>query len=353
MTDRRDVLAHLPAYRQGAMPDRDDVIKLSSNENPYPPLPSVIDVAARALDRMNLYPDMGAGAIRGVLAERFGVPVESIAVGAGSVEVATQLAHATAGDGDEVMFAWRSFEAYPILTQVAGATPIMVPLAADEGHDLDAMAAAITPRTRLIFVCTPNNPTGVAISQEALDRFLAKVPESVVVVVDEAYIHFNRWSDAASGLAAFRTHPNVVVLHTFSKAYGLAGLRIGYAVAPPPIAEDLRKVSVPFAVTDLAQRAALASLDAEDELNERVDRIADERERLTGLLRADGWTLPDSQANFVWLRTGEDTDRVDAVLREQGVLVRAFPGEGLRITVGTPGHTDRTVAALRMARAGA
>ncbi|WP_028709622.1 histidinol-phosphate transaminase [Propionicicella superfundia] len=346
MTGRRDVVASLPLYKQGAMPTSADVVKLSSNENPYPPLPSVVSALTGALGAINLYPDMGAVRLRSALAQRYGVAPGNIAVGAGSVEVAQQIVHAVAGPGDEVVFAWRSFEAYPIITLIAGATPVAVPLTAGDRHDLDAMAAAITPATKLVFVCTPNNPTGTAPSAAEVEAFLTRVPADVLVVIDEAYVHFNRRPDAVSGMDLFRAHDNVIVLHTFSKAYGLAGLRVGYAVAPEPIADDLRRVSVPFAVTDLAQTAALASLDADRELSARVDRIVAERDRVTAGLAASGWPVGESQANFVWLRAGDDTARVDAALRDAGVLVRAWDGEGLRITIGTPEADDRVLSVL-------
>jgi histidinol-phosphate aminotransferase len=346
MTGRRDQVGSLPLYKQGAMPASADVAKLSSNENPYPPLPSVVSAIADGLGTINRYPDMGAVRLRTALAERYGVAPGNIAVGAGSVEVAQQIVHAVAGVGDEVMFAWRSFEAYPIITLIAGATPVAVPLTPDDRHDFDAMVAAITPATRVIFVCTPNNPTGTASGADEVASFLARVPSDVIVVIDEAYVHFTRRRDAVSGMELFRSHDNVVVLHTFSKAYGLAGLRLGYAVAPLALADDLRRVSVPFAVSDLAQTAALASLDADVELSARVDRIVNERDRVADALTAAGWSLQDSQANFVWLRAGDDTARVDAALREAGVLVRSWDGEGLRITIGSPHDNDRVLSVL-------
>lgn len=253
------------------------------------------------LDGINRYPDMSAAALRERLAERYGVDASEVTVGAGSVEIASQLIHAVAGEGDEVVFAWRSFEAYPSLVRIAGATPVPVPLDADHGHDLDAMIAAITPRTRLIFVCNPNNPTGTVVGADELERFVSAVPHDVLVVIDEAYVHFDRTESRGAGIELFRRHPHVAVLHTFSKAYGLAGLRIGYAIAPAAVAENQRKVAVPFGVTDLAQVAALASLDAEDELATRIDDVVAQRDRLHAVLTAAGWPAVRSQANFVWV----------------------------------------------------
>ncbi len=340
----------LPAYRQGRSAVDAGVFKLSSNENPYPPLPSVTAVLSGLLDRIHLYPDMAAPEIEARVAQRYDVPASALSFGAGSVEVAAQLVNASAGPGDEVIFAWRSFEAYPILVQIAGATAVPVPLAADERHDLPAMAAAITDQTRLIFVCNPNNPTGGVVTTDELHAFMAHVPSDVLVVIDEAYLHFNRRADTALGIDFFRTYPNVAVLHTFSKAYGLAGLRIGYAIAPDNVAANLRRVKVPFGVTDLAQHAAIASLDAEAELTERVDKISTERNRLHAGLQQQGWPIHESQGNFVWLRTGESTARVTEILDEHGVLVRSFPGEGIRVTVGGPDANDQVLSATQAAR---
>ncbi len=334
----------MPAYVQGqTVPD---AVKLSSNENPFPPLESVLEATRQQLERAHLYPDMGAVAVRQRIAEHFGVRVEEVAVGAGSVEVAQQLINASAGAGDEVMFAWRSFEAYPIMVQVAGATPVLVPLSEDERHDLDAMAAAVTPRTRLIFICTPNNPTGLTVTAEEIERFLGAVPDDVLVVIDEAYVHFDNDPDSANGLDFFRRHQNVAVLHTFSKAYGLAGLRIGYAIAPERIADNLRRVAVPFGVSGLAQTAAIASLDAETELQARVDLIVAERARVIERLRELGWRTPDSLGNFIWLRAGTRTPEIDAALKAHGVVARAFGVEGLRVTVGSSEMNDRFLHAI-------
>lgn len=321
-------------------------VKLSSNENPYPPLPSVADAVRSLADQVHLYPEIGAPALSERIAARFEVRPEEVALGAGSVEVASQLITASAGEGDEVIFAWRSFEAYPILVRIAGATPVPVPLTDDERHDLDAMAEAITERTRLILVCNPNNPTGAAVTTAELDAFLAKVPPEVLVVVDEAYVHFDTNPDSADGIDFFRRYENVAVLHTFSKAYGLAGLRVGYAIARERIADNLRRVAIPFGVTNLAQRAALASLEAERELDERVETIVAERGRVTERLREAGWRVLDSFGNFVWMRTGERTPEIDAGLREHRVVARAYGDEGIRITIGSPEMNDAFLAAI-------
>ena len=208
--------------------------KLSSNENPYPPLPGVVEAAHRAVDVMNRYPDMGNSALYDALAARLRCRSGDLAAATGSVALIYQLLTAFCEPGDEVVHAWRSFEAYPIAIAAAAATSVPVPVTADGRHDLEAMAAAIGPPTRCVMVCTPNNPTGPAVTQTELDAFIAAVPEDVLVVVDEAYLEFVRMDDQVDGLATYRDHPNVVLSRTFSKAYGLAGFRVGYAVAQAP-----------------------------------------------------------------------------------------------------------------------
>ncbi|MFW0772279.1 histidinol-phosphate transaminase [Paenarthrobacter nitroguajacolicus] len=333
----RSALRDLPAYKPGksAAVAGSLVHKLSSNENPYPPLPSVQEVVAEAAAGINLYPDMTCGAVTEAVADRWDVPAASVSFGAGSVEVASQIVRAVAGEGDEVIFAWRSFEAYPILTGLAGATAVHVPLTEDERHDLPAMAAAVTDRTRVIFVCTPNNPTGTSVTTGELHTFMEAVPQDVLVVIDEAYVHFNVDPAAAQGIDFFRAYPNVLILHTFSKAYGLAGLRIGYAIAPDYVSAALRAVAIPFGVSALAQKAALASLEAEDEIEARISALVAEREKLHRRLARIGWSVVASEANFVWLRTGEATQELEEIFTKAGVIVRAYPSDGIRISIGT------------------
>ncbi|WP_128975983.1 histidinol-phosphate transaminase [Streptomyces roseicoloratus] len=332
----RAVLDGVPTYKPGkpAAAGGPVAFKLSSNENPYPPLPGVMERVLAAGANFNRYPDMACTGLMEELAARFGVPVSHLATGTGSVGVAQSLLQATSGPGDEVIYAWRSFEAYPIITQISGATSVQVPLTDGEVHDLDAMAAAITDRTRLIFVCNPNNPTGTAVRRAELERFLDRVPSDVLVVIDEAYREFVRDTDIPDGIELYRDRPNVAVLRTFSKAYGLAGLRVGFAVAHEPVAAALRKTAVPFGVSQLAQDAAVASLRAEDELLGRVGSLVTERERVHAGLVAQGWTVPDTQANFVWLRLGERTMDFAAECERHGVVVRPFAGEGVRVTIG-------------------
>jgi histidinol-phosphate aminotransferase len=347
--EQRPHIQAIPGYKPGkSTVDGWDgpIHKLSSNENPYPPLPSVIDAMTESIGHMHRYPNMAAPALTNMLADRYSVKPNNIAFGGGSVEVAAQLIRAFAGAGDEVMYAWRSFEAYPILTRSAGATPIEIPLTTDLHHDLPAMLSAITDRTRVIFICTPNNPTGTVVDHAALHAFIEQVPKRILIVVDEAYVHFQDDPDAARGPELFHEFDNVAVLHTFSKAYGLAGLRLGYAIVHDDVAEGLRKVAMPFAVTDIAQAAGVASLNAEAELQARVDTLIVERVRVTSALKQAGWPVTPSQANFVWLDLGEATDTVQAKLARGGIIARPFSGNGIRISVGEPEANDAMLATI-------
>ncbi|MFE4250853.1 histidinol-phosphate transaminase [Streptomyces sp. NPDC056910] len=348
----RAELEGIPTYKPGkaAAAGGPVAYKLSSNENPYPPLPGVMESAVAAAGSFNRYPDMACTGLMNELAERFAVPVTHLATGTGSVGVAQQLLQATSGPGDEVIYAWRSFEAYPIITQISGAKAVEVPLTSGEVHDLDAMADAITDRTRLIFVCNPNNPTGTVVRRAELERFLDRVPGDVLVVLDEAYREFIRDAEVPDGVQIYRDRPNVAVLRTFSKAYGLAGLRVGFAIAHEPVAAALRKTAVPFGVSQLAQDAAVASLRAEDELLGRVGSLVCERNRVVEALRAQGWTVPETHANFVWLRLGERTADFAAACEQAGVVVRPFAGEGMRATIAETEANDvflNTAAAFR------
>ncbi|GAA3472601.1 histidinol-phosphate transaminase [Nonomuraea roseola] len=348
----RAILDTMPPYKAGkAVVSADGrSYKLSSNESPYDPLPSVVEAIAEGARQINRYPDPAAVRLTESIAARFGVPPEHVALGAGSVTVAQQLFETIGEPGAEVIYAWRSFEAYPLLADLAGVTSVRVPLV-EENHDLDAMAAAITDRTRLIFVCNPNNPTGTSIRRAELEAFLDRVPSDVLVVLDEAYREYVRDADVPDGLELYRDRPNVCVLRTFSKAYGLAGLRVGYLVGHEPVASAVRKTIIPFAVNHLAQLAAVASLEAEAELLERVDTVVKERTRVREALIAQGWTVPPTEANFVWLRLGERTLDFAAACAVEGVAVRPFAGEGARISIGTPEANDAFLKAAADFRA--
>lgn len=344
----RPVVQQIPSYVPGARAAVDRrAHKLSSNENPYPPLASVQAALAGAAADVNRYPDMFATDLGAALAARHGVDPSGIVAGCGSVAVLGHVLQAYCDAGDEVVFAWRSFEAYPIVVALQGAVAVPVPLTLDGRHDLPAMARAVTERTRVLLVCSPNNPTGPAVRHDELVELLATVSDRVLVVLDEAYVEFVRQDGAVRSHEVLAAHPNVVLLRTFSKAYGLAGLRVGYAVADPAVAGPVRTASTPFGVNHLAQVAALASLAAEDELLERVEQITTDRERLhAGLLEA-GWQVPDPQGNFVWLPTGERTVDVAADAVRHGVLVRPFAGDGLRITVGDRAACDTVLGLAR------
>jgi histidinol-phosphate aminotransferase len=337
----RKALETLPPYVPGArVPVGAAAFKLSSNENPFPPLPSVMAAIADAAVDVNRYPDMFATELVEAVAAHLAVQPDEVVMGGGSLAVLGHVLAAVCEPGDEVVMPWRSFEAYPICVTVAGATGVPVPVTDDGRLDLPAMAAAVTRRTRVVLVCTPNNPTGPAVRADELESLLAAVPGDVLVVLDEAYVEFVVDPAAADGPAVFANHPNVVLLRTFSKAYGLAGLRVGYAVARPRLAAAIRAVSTPFGVSNVAQLAAVASLRAQREMAERVARLVDERGRMLEGLRSQGWAVPDSQANFVWLGIGENATKLAERCSRAAVLVRPFAGDGVRVSVGEREATD-------------
>ncbi|WP_260980109.1 histidinol-phosphate transaminase [Agrococcus jejuensis] len=344
----RDAIQAIPAYKQGR-PAPEGGFKLSSNENPFPPLPSVVDAIVEQAATVNRYPAAGAPSLVAALAAKHGVAPERIMVSDGSVSGIMQLVTAVAGPGDEVVFAWRSFEAYPLLVQVAGATPIMVPLTPTAEHDLDAMAAAITERTRAVFVCSPNNPTGPIVTQEQWDAFIAKVPSDVLVMLDEAYIEFVQ-VPVVDGLAAQAAHDNVVILRTFSKAYGLAGLRVGYAIGDPTIIGAATISGIPLSVTGLATQAALASIAAEGELFARVEQLAADRDALQQRLADAGTPVPEAHGNFVWVAARPDqAEAIAEILDDVAIVARQFP-DGVRITVAEREAHDGIVDAVRRIR---
>lgn len=322
-------------------------MKLSSNENPFPPLPGVEAAIADAAGAINEYPDFGNARLLQALANRLGVDADAITVGTGSVAVLAQMLTAMAGTGDEVVMPWRSFEAYPILVQLTGAIQVRVPLRADHTHDIDAMLAAVTDRTKLVLVCTPNNPTGTVVKRAELLHLLDGVPADVLVVVDEAYVEFVRDADAPDALDLALSRPNVVVLRTFSKAYGLAGARVGYGVGSTQLINELRKAQLPFGVTAMAEQAAVAALGSERELLRRVDVLVAERDRVQQLLASLPYEVPESQGNFVWLPLGDRASAFAHACEEGGVVVRPFDGDGVRVTIGETAANDRWLAALR------
>ena len=335
MIVRADI-SEIPSYVPGKR--LADALKLSSNEVTHPPLPAAVAAMAEAAAAANRYPDMGATDLVHAIAKHLKLRPEQVAVGCGSSALCQQLVQITCKTGDEVVFPWRSFEAYPIFARVAGATPRPVPLTADHRVDLPALAAAITPATRLVFVCNPNNPTGTTITKREFEEFMAVVPPTTLVALDEAYFEFVRTQDTPMGTEVVVKHENVVALRTFSKAYGLAGVRVGYAFGNPAIITALNKVAIPFGVSAIAQAGAIASLAGAAQLLERTNETVSERDRVARAIGA----IP-SEANFVWIPT-ETAATLAQQLADQGVIVRAFP-EGVRITVTDHAEANRFLAA--------
>jgi histidinol-phosphate aminotransferase len=317
---------------------------LGSNESPESPLPSVLDAIAAAAAEVNRYPDNACLELIQRIAAKYGVPGDGVVVGSGSVGVIQMLLESISEPGGEVVYAWRSFEVYPSLVSLAGMASVRVPLV-DYAHDLTTMATAITDRTRLIFICNPNNPSGTALGHADLEEFLAQVPRECLVVLDEAYREYVTDGRVPDGLSLLSRFPNLAVLRTFSKAYGLAGLRVGFMVAHPAVADYVRRTYLPFTVSRVAQAGAIASLEAANELLERVRTTVAERTRVRDEIRTLGWTVPPSQANFVWVAAGKETASLMAACAERGVNVRAFPDEGLRVSIGAPEDNDAFLAA--------
>lgn len=351
----RTVVADLPAYRPGkgakqaeAEHGITNAIKLASNENSEAPLDAIVAAIALAASGVNRYADHRATALRERLGDHLGVASTTVTVGAGSTGILHQLFLSYVDPGDEVLFPWRSFEVYPVFTRLMNGFAVQVPLAADLSFDLAGLAGAVTDRTKLIFLATPNNPTGVAESTSELRTFLQAVPQSVIVVIDEAYREFvdDRFGDPVGDLLP--EFPNVVVTRTFSKAHGLAGVRVGYAVGDEDVIRTVDKTMQPFAVSALAQAAALAALEpyVHAAIGERVAAIRAERTRVVASLRAAGWECPEPQGNFVYLPIAERTDDVGLWLERHGVVVRPFSGEGLRVTIGSVAENDRFLSTL-------
>ena len=346
---RPDVAA-LPAYVPGARPDAAspvEIAKLSSNELPFPPQESVVEAITRAVAGVNRYPEMTGETLTQALAHRWDVEVEQVVVGNGSVALIQHLLDAVCQPGDEVVIPWRSFEAYPVCVAVAGARAVRVPLTPDARHDVPAMLAAITPRTRVVMACTPNNPTGTILTAEELAELVAGVPRDVVVLVDEAYLDFVTAPEVGDALTLLAGAPNLVVSRTFSKAHALAGMRVGYLVCEPGLAAAIRSVATPFGVNLPAQAAAVAAL-GQAELGRTTERsaaVAAERDRVVASLRTQGWEVPEAHGNFFWLGVGEETMALAEHFRAAGILVRPFAGEGVRVSIGTTSDNERVLAA--------
>lgn len=344
----RHAVTTLPAYVPGARPTRPDTAKLSSNELPFPVQPAVLEALTAAAAGVARYPQMAGDDLTAALAARYEVAPEQVVVGNGSVALIQHLLDTVCDDGDEVVLPWRSFEAYPICVAVAGARAVKVPLTADGRHDVPAMLAAVTERTRVVMACTPNNPTGPALTATELAELVAGVPGDVVVLVDEAYLDFVTDPSVGDAMDLLAAHANLVVSRTFSKAHALAGMRVGYMIGEPALIGAIRSVATPFGVSLPAQAAAIAALDpaALAETARRAGVVAAERDRVVTALRQAGWRVPDAQGNFFWLQVGAATADLAEHFRQRGILVRPFAGEGVRVSVGTGAENDRVLAAL-------
>lgn len=345
---RPDILT-LPAYVPGK-PAPAEAAKLSSNENPYPPIPEVIAAMTKALMDANRYPEMTSQTLAEAIAGFHGLDPEWIVCEDGSVALLAKAVQMVAQVGDEVIMPWRSFEAYPIIVQTSGATMVQVPLTAKWEHDLTAMAAAINEKTRAILLCTPNNPTGGSLTAAQLEEFMSQVPSRVLVILDEAYVDFDETPTKVDGVEAVKRWPNLISARTFSKAYGLAGMRVGYAIAHPELAKSLMAIATPFAVNLAAQAGAVAALENQEIMRNRVRQICGERDDTIAALRKAGWQVPNSNANFFFLPAGDfESAELAAVLAGQGLITRPFP-EGLRISLGTPAQNRKLVEIMTTLR---
>jgi histidinol-phosphate aminotransferase len=350
----RAAVKRIPVYpAAGGYAHPGPLVRLASNESPYPPLAEVVAAASAALEGVNRYPDPTSAKLRGALAGRYGVPAERIAVGNGSCDILLAMGAALLEPGAELVYAWPSFSVYPQLEAASGARGIRVPVDARECHDLDAMAAEITVATRLVIVCNPNNPTSTALPLAALAAFVERVPSSVCVLIDEAYCEFNLLEDPDASIALLDRHANLVLLRTFSKIYGLCGLRAGYALCGSrDLPDALTQIRQPFFLNAAAQAAALEALGHQDEVTRRVERAVVARVQMQEGLGELGLAAAESQANFCWFDLGEGRDEAAIVrgLAEQGVLVRAGAALGkdgaLRVTYGTPAENARFLEVL-------
>ncbi len=323
-----------------------DIVKLASNESPEGPFPGVSEAIARVLVGSNRYPDSDVHDLTKAMAADLGVREEQVWFGAGSTGLLGAIALSLGGPGTSAVYAWPSFVMYRIISRWAATEAIEVPLDTDHRHDLDAMRDAVRDDTTVVYVCNPNNPTGTIVSGEGLSAFIDSVPDSALVVVDEAYHHFVSDISYRSFLDAVTQRPNVLVLRTFSKVYGLAALRIGYAVGDAGLLDKLRRTQAPFTVSSVAQAAAMASLRDEAEMKRRVDANAAGRHHLAGVLSERGLDHADSHTNFVYFRLGEDSQAVASSFVRRGVIVRPLSSGWIRVTIGTPHENERFVSAL-------
>jgi histidinol-phosphate aminotransferase len=328
-----------------------DLVKLASNETPFPPHPQVLEAVEAQLRTLNRYPDPDKSALRKRIADRTGVPAGRVAVGNGSCELLLAAAEAMLEPGAELVYAWPSFSIYPSLAAITGARAITVPLDGDGVHDFEAMAREVTAATRLLIVCNPNNPSATAVPPAVIDEFVGELPRHVAVILDEAYVEFSLLQDPDESVQLLDRHPNLVLLRTFSKVYGLCGLRAGYALGSEDFRLAVDRVRQPFSVNALAQAAAAEALNHQDEVSRRVELTVVERVHVESELEQRGLATTESQANFSWVSLG-DRDEVEVVrgLAERGVIVRAGSALGeegrMRVTYGTRAENDRFLAAL-------
>ncbi|WP_275411753.1 histidinol-phosphate transaminase [Sphaerisporangium siamense] len=342
----RDVSAYRDKESSNAEGGSDITFDLSSNELVLSPLPTVLAAIEEGLPRLARYPDPTARDLTRAIAGHLCVSADEVAVGPGSAGVLQQILLALCGRGDEVVYAWPGFDAYPLLVAISGATSVHVPLTVSGGHDLDEIRTRVNARTRVVILCSPHNPTGVVIDHGELCGFLRSLPDHVVAVIDEAYVEFHRNSDPAGMPKVLREHSNAVVLRTFSKAHGLAGLRVGYAAGPREVVATVRKTAIPFGVTRFAEQAAMLSLRSEDELRERMAAVTAARDELTADLVDMGLPVLPSRANFVWLPLASAAESFARAAATAGVKVRACPGHGVRISVGDAEAHRTLLAAL-------
>jgi histidinol-phosphate aminotransferase len=322
------------------------VAALAANELSLRPLPSVAAAIAASGEGVNRYPDPQVGSLRAAIAEFHGVDVGQVAVSAGSITLFHQAISSTTSEGERVVFAWPSFEGYRLVAAIAGAEDVQIPLL-DAAHDLERMAAAVDERTRVVLICNPNNPTGTVLPAAAIDAFIAQLPRDLLVIVDEAYHQFASDPDAIAAMPLVAEHPNLLVTRTFSKAYGLAGLRVGYGIGSPEVIDAVQRSHMPFNVSSTGQAGALAGLAAGDELRERVELVCAGRERLIRVVEEVGLPVAPSHGNYIWLPVGEQALAVSAALEQHGVISRALPPFGTRVTIGDDEDCEQLERALR------
>jgi histidinol-phosphate aminotransferase len=352
-TAPRHPVLDLPAYRPGRTPADvgagrglpDPLARLAANESPFGPLPAVVRVMEENLGSINRYPEVRSSSLRTAVARWLGIEPSQVAIGPGSAGLLWQIAQVFLDEHSQMVTAWPSFEAYPIVAQLMGAELVRTDLAG-QVVDVEAMASAVTERTKLVVIAEPNNPTGTAVGPPAIERLVSATRGRCILVIDEAYLEFSPLADRRRSVELALAHDHVIVLRTFSKAHGLAGLRVGYAVTTPQLVDLLDRVAPPFAVSSLAQVAAAATLDAIDELDQRVAEVTAERDRVIAGLRRLGLDVPATATNFVWIPCGHRARRWAAELERRDLITRAFPGWGVRITVGEAAENDRVVAAL-------